>query len=146
MNPETPNYHCKPDSEQVKSDTPETDANRRQVELAIGNARLCDYDFARKLERERDEARRMAEYHERNAREFHAELFGVRQANDQLRARVEKLEKDKERLDWLARTYYVAQNSTYRLPWNEDSIMGYGTDHTTNIRQAIDKARKGDSK
>lgn len=32
--------------------TPRTDANRRRVELAIGNTWLCDYDFARTLERE----------------------------------------------------------------------------------------------
>lgn len=43
--------------------------------------------------RERDEAKQKAEYHERNAREFHGELFGVRQTNDQLRVRVVELEK-----------------------------------------------------
>lgn len=34
--------------------TPETDANRRSVELIIGNTWLCDYTFARNLERQRD--------------------------------------------------------------------------------------------
>lgn len=37
--------------------TPETDENRRQVEISTGYSSLCDYNFARKLERERDEAR-----------------------------------------------------------------------------------------
>ncbi len=36
--------------------TPETDANRRKVELATGHTWLCDYTHARNIERQRDAA------------------------------------------------------------------------------------------
>ena len=117
-------------------ETPRTEAIWSQVVAAMNVSNGYEHRKAH------EEAARIGiEDLETELNELKAE---ARKRTDFLRARVGELEKDKERLDWLARTYYVAQNSTYRLPWNKDSIMGYGTDHTINIRQAIDEARKGE--
>jgi len=42
---------------QPKSDTPETDAQYKEYARRDNNVQCVDIDFARKLERERDEAR-----------------------------------------------------------------------------------------
>ena len=44
----------------MNSDTPETDAHINQNKALVGHAVVC-HDFARKLERERDEARKKTE-------------------------------------------------------------------------------------
>lgn len=115
-------------NQSTQSDTPETDA-------ACDSCNYCDGNFARKLERERDQLRaRVAELTDEISQQANGYTATINDLNEQLA----ELERDRERLDWLEKTKcaeYMEGLCCRRI--NMDS----NTDRET-IRAAIDAAKE----
>lgn len=128
------------------SDTPETDNHLEATKIAPGANLWASADFARKLERERDEARK-----ERNAalsdRDAWARMCGavdcytpstaepyeaLKLQRDELRAEVERMKADKARLDWL-------------IEHGANDFFEVLSEYPSQARNAIDAAMKGDA-
>ncbi len=145
------------------SDTPETDTQVKEDGWKMGV--WVKSDFARKLERERDEARKerdeyasrfaqvvplLVELRSANAaigklgEDILSDAVKLRKERDELRAEVEQLQADKARLDWLD-----SFNNTVTIQCEDGGIWIEIEDYKKvndepekSLRDAIDAAMK----
>jgi len=130
------------------SPTPETDAKIKDYNgplMTIGGVHFIPSDFARKLERELDEARRERD----NALDQWDRLIGEHhktgEALSTARAELAEARRDEARLDWIASRKSTELCYFTAAGWSLQKASGGDELHDKNIhdlRAAIDAARK----